>query len=361
MGFFYIGFVFSTSNPVQIDTSAIKKILVIKLRAIGDVVLSTAVLPNLRRAFPDAQIDFLTERPSREVVTGNPYLNDVIIFDNTQQRSLGLLTDVRKRNYDLVIDLFGNPRSALVTRLSGARYRVGYRFRWRKYCYNIVVEPRSDEVHNAEFNLDSLRAIDVPIVDSSIFFPITEMAEKFAHDFFLQNNLDGQFVVALNPGGGWYTKRWRTKQYAELADLLVREWNARVLILWGPGEQNVVEEIQSRMKSKALVIPPTTLQQLGALLKRCSILVTNDSGPMHIAAAVGIPIVAIFGPTRPELQGPLGEKKVIVRNERLVCLGCNFTECPIDNPCMEELTVQEVFDACTQLVESHHRIQLQTT
>src|SRR5881296_2236111 len=132
---------------------AIRSILVIKLRAIGDVLLSTVVLNNLRASFPDARIDFLTERPSREVIEGNPVVNSVLAFDGSNRRSLSLILDVRNRKYDLVIDLFGNPRSALVTFFSGASYRVGYRFNWRRYCYNIVVEPRGGEVHNTDFNL----------------------------------------------------------------------------------------------------------------------------------------------------------------------------------------------------------------
>lgn len=345
---------------MQIEQSAIKRILVIKLRAIGDVLLSTAVLKNLRQAFPNSQIDFLTEQPSKEVLDGNPYVNSSIIFNSQTQRSVGLLAGIRKRSYDLVIDLFGNPRSALVTYFSGAKYRVGYRFKWRQYCYNIIVEPRGGEIHNVEFNLDALRMIDIPISDSTPFFPLDDTSESFAGQFFQSNHLDTDFVVALNPGGGWYTKRWRPNQFAQLGDVLVRDYHANVLILWGPDEKKLAEEIQAHMKSKALLIPPTTLKQLGAILKRCSALVTNDSSPMHIAASFGVPVLAIFGPTRPELQGPLGEQHVVVRNENLVCLGCNFTKCPIGNPCMEELSVQSVADAFKLLTEKNRMFQPQT-
>ena len=127
---------------MKIEKPAVRRILVIKLRAIGDVLLSTAVLRNLRLAFPDASIDFLTEVPSREVLEGNSDLSSLLIFDGKKQSGAGLILDVRSRQYDLVIDLFGNPRSALVTLFSGAKYRVGYRFGWRQYCYNIVVNPR---------------------------------------------------------------------------------------------------------------------------------------------------------------------------------------------------------------------------
>lgn len=330
---------------MTIDRSTITKILVLKLRAIGDVMLSTVVLRNLRLAFPNAQVDFLTERSSREVIEGNPYINNILVFDYKRDNGAGLLWTVRRRKYDLVIDLFGNPRTAIITLFSGARYRVGYRFRWRQYCYNVVVEPRGGEVHNTEFNLDAVRAIDVPIVSNEIEFPLDGASEQFAEEFFsreVQRKPGSGFIVALNPGGGWYTKRWKTPQYARLGDALVGEFGAKVLLVWGPGEEHDVRDLQSRMTQPSLLLPQTSLKQLGAILKRCHLLVTNDSGPMHIAAAVGTPVVAIFGPTNPELQGPVGAGHEIVRNERLLCLCCNFTDCPIGNPCMLELGVEEV-------------------
>jgi lipopolysaccharide heptosyltransferase II len=341
---------------MKLERTNIKRILVIKLRAIGDVLLSTVVIRNLRTAFPDAQIDFLTERLSREVLEGNSDLHSVLVFDNKRDNGVKLLLDVRSRNYDLVFDLFGNPRSALITYFSGATYRVGYRFKWRQYCYTTVVEPRGGEVHNTEFNLDALRSLEIPVPDTSIVFPLSREAEKFAEEFFQKNSISNTFVVALNPGGGWYTKRWKAGQFAELGDLLTKEYHARILIIWGPGEEAEAKNIQRQMNSPSMIIPNTSLQQLAAILKRCSVMVTNDSGPMHIAAAMNTPIVAMFGPTNPELQGPVGHRHEIVQHQGLLCLGCNYTSCPIGNPCMEELTAAEVFAACEALIEKNNLV-----
>jgi heptosyltransferase-3 len=345
---------------MKIEFSTVQRILIIKPRAIGDVVLSTVVLKNLRSAFPKAQIDFLTERPSREVIEGNSNLDNLIVFDAGRDSSIGLIMNVRRRNYDLAIDLFGNPRTAIITYASGAKYRVGYRFKWRQYCYNIVVEPRGGEVHNTEFNLDALRAIGVPVVSNEIEFPLDAASGRFADEFFQsygrppfdQGGMKGgsEFIGALNPGGGWYTKRWRIPQYAELGDALVKEFEAKILLVWGPGEEKDVRELQSKMSQPSILLPQTSLKQLGAIVKRCNLFVTNDSGPMHIAAAVGTPVVAIFGPTNPMLQGPVGSGHEIVRNERLDCLCCNYTDCPIGNPCMLELSVEEVMDGVRRAI-----------
>jgi ADP-heptose:LPS heptosyltransferase len=122
-----------------------------------------------------------------------------------------------------------------------------------------------------------------------------------------------------------------------------------ILLPWGPGEERDVELMRAKMHSPPIVPPSTTLLELAALLERCSLMVSNDSGPMHIAAAMGTPVVGIFGPTNPRLQGPYGAKAVTVRNESLDCLGCNLVVCPIGNPCMKDLTVQTVLEAIQKL------------
>jgi heptosyltransferase-3 len=332
-----------------------RAILVIKLRAIGDVLLSTGTLRSLRAAYPGARLDFLLEKPAREVVEGNPDVNSVLVFDPKSESSLSLIRRVRRGRYDMVIDLFGNPRSAILTLLSGARVRVGYRFSWRKYSYNRIVEPRGGEVHNRDFNLDALRAVGIQIGDPSTVFPLSPDGEVFGKTFFHESGLNGHGVVALNPGGGWYTKRWPVRKFALLGDMLAERRQVRIVIIWGPGEKGVAEELKGLMKASATLLPPSNLKELASVLRRCSGLVTNDSGPMHIAASLGTPVVAIFGPTRPDLQGPLGEHRVIVRKETLQCLGCNLTACPIGNPCMEDLEVERVFEACDRLL-SHHRM-----
>ncbi len=334
---------------MMIERSKIRKILVIKLRAIGDVVLSTVVIPNLRKAFPEAVIDFLTEKPSRTIVEGNPHVSSVLVFDPRTQRGIDVILAVRRNRYDLVIDLFGNPRSAVITLLSGAKHRIGYRFGWRRWCYNIVAEPRGGVVHNTDFNLDALRIAGIPVEEKVLHVPISPEDELFADRFFTENNVKEKLTVAINAAGGWYTKRWSVARYAALADIISERTGAAIILLWGPGEREEVERMQSMMKQNALLIPQTSLNQLAAILKRCSMMVTNDSGPMHIAASVKTPIVAIFGPTNPVLQGPFDTASEIVRNERLDCLGCNLTTCPIGNPCMEQLSVDEVLTAFERL------------
>jgi ADP-heptose:LPS heptosyltransferase len=318
------------------------RILIVKLRAIGDVLLSTVVLPALRKTYPSSTIVFLAESPAFDILRGNPYVNDIILYDRSTMGGIDLIRAVRRGKFDMVIDLFGNPRTALLTRLSGARHRVGFRFRGRTYAYTIVVNPRGNRVHNTRFNLDALDALGIPADEVIPTMPVGVEDERYVQGFLREAGLEHVRLVALHTGGGWYTKRWGAENFAAVADTLAAQYGVVPVVLWGPGEESDAAGIRGMMRRNVFVPPPTSLQQLAALLKRCDVLITNDSGPMHIAAAVGTRVIAIFGPTDPRLQGPVGPGHVVVRNTGLACLGCNLTRCPIGHPCMVTLSVEAV-------------------
>ncbi|MCK5572607.1 MAG: glycosyltransferase family 9 protein, partial [Bacteroidetes bacterium] len=244
-------------------------------------------------------------------------------------------------------------RSALVTRLSGARYRVGYRFRGRSYAYNIRVTPRGDVVHNTQFNLDALEAVGLPIVDREVPFFCPLEDEQIVAEFLSGGVAPGRLLVGMNIGAGHYVRRWGLDRFAHLADRLIERYGAEVVLPWGPGERDDVQSVQSMMKHRAFIPPPATLLQLGALLKRCTFVVSNDTGPMHIAAAVGTPVLGIHGPTNPVLQGAYGSQHMVVQKEGLECLGCNLTKCPIGHPCMLELTVDTVLKHVDSLLKKN--------
>ncbi len=329
---------------------SVRRLLVIKLRAVGDVVLSTIVLKNLRERFPGTTITFLTEPAGASILQGNPFIDKVLVHDRASMTGWRLIREVRRQRFDLVIDLFGNPRTALVTRLSGARVRVGFDFRGRAYAYNVLVAPRGHTVHNTQFNLDALTALGIPTEDRDLHIVPSEQDRRSAEKYWEKENLSGKKVIALNGGGGWSSKRWPLGSFAELAERVRTSLDAVPLLIWGPGEEIIVEEILRKMRVKPLVAPSTTLLELASFLVRCALLVSNDSGPMHIGAAMGIPVLGIFGPTLPQLQGPYGKNTATVRQESLECLGCNLTRCPIGNPCMNTLTVDSVYAAAEQLL-----------
>ncbi len=310
----------------------------------------TPVIENLKLLFPHITIDFLCESFAADVVRGNPFLRNVITFDKRQDSTISIIRRIRTNNYDIVIDLFGNPRTAFFTRWSGAKTRIGFPFRGRAYAYTDLVTPRGGEVHNVEFNLDVLKHFDLPITSKRPLFPLSNKEKYFADDFFIQNNLSGKTVIGINASGGWYTKKWNLSSFANLIDKINQNGQFQFLLFWGPGEYEEAIAIQKMSHTTTHIIPRTTLKEMGAMLQRCSYLVTNDSGPMHIAASLDVPTLGIFGPTNPHLQGPYGEHHGWVRNEQLDCLECNLTKCPIGNGCMTELSVDVVYTAFQQLI-----------
>ncbi|MFZ1729258.1 MAG: glycosyltransferase family 9 protein [Bacteroidota bacterium] len=346
----------TTSAPEQFLYPAllvrpIRSILVIKPRAIGDVLLSTVVLPNLRAAFPEAKISFLTEVPAADIIRENPFVDQAIISNPTDKSFLRLLIELKRSSFDLVFDLFCNPRTAQMTFATRAPIRVGYPFRGRAWAYNVHVQTRADRIHNTEFNLDAISFLDIPIVERRLSFPLpTNRLAQYAEVTKSLRKRTGP-LIALNSSGTWETKRWGLQHFAQLADLLIERFDANVMLLWGPGEEHDVSAIQKMMHSPCIIAPPTRIGELGALLANCDFTISNDSGPMHISAAVRTPTLGIFGPTNPYLQGPFHDQSSWVRLEGLDCLACNLTRCSIGNVCMQRLDVETVYNAFVELKE----------
>ncbi len=339
--------------------SQIQKILIIKLRAIGDVVLATPVIENLRGAFPDADIDFLTEPPSAAIVAHHPDLNQIIVYPRQRWKRTSVprrwcldaafLRHLHAQKYDLVFDLFGNPRSAIMTLATGAAKRVGYNFRGRQLAYNRVVLNRGAEVHEVEFNLDALRALSIPIFTAQPAVYVTAEDSAFITEWFAHRRFRNRRVIGLNPSGSWPAKRWPDEKFIELGHRLSDQLNASLVVLWGPGEKKTAQRIAAGIGEHAYLAPPTSLNQLAALCKRLSALVSNDSGPMHISAAVGTPTLGIYGPTNSKLQGPYGKKNRGVAHWEIPCLGCNRLKCPLLD-CMHYLSVREVFQETVKML-----------
>jgi len=341
----------------------IKKILIIKLRAIGDVLLSTIVLENLSAAFPKANIDFLTEEAGAKIVEGNPLLNEVIVLERTKNRNMTwynqlkynfqFINQIHRRKYDLVFDFFGNPRSALLTRISGAPIRVGYNYRIRQLAYTNVITSRASQVHEAPWHLDALTALRIPVISKKLSFFVDTKSKHFAKEFWARENLDGKRVLALNFSGGWPAKRWPMERFAKLAERIVEKYQTQILLLWGPGEKEDALKLQALSNAQTRLIPETDLKQLGALLDKTDLIVTTDSGPMHIAAAMNTPCVAIYGPTNYKLQGPYGNIHQIVFKDKLECLGCNRLDCD-HLSCMNDLSVDSVFSAVEKCIHKNN-------
>lgn len=336
-----------------IDKSKIKKILIIKFGGIGDILLSTPVLPNLKNYFPDAEINYLTLRHSRDILIDNPFLTRAFTYDPSEDKSWCLIKNIRKHNYDLVMDLYGNPRTALITFLSKAKYRFGFDFRGRQYAYNIKVKGRGGIVHNVEFNLDSLRALNIPITSKKLFLSVNIVHEEFATEFINSNKINSKKIIGISKTGGWESKRYKADDYIKLINMLNEIYDVNFLLFWGnESEKEDCEKIKTGvLKNNVFVIPKSPIRYVGALIKKCDLVIGNDSGPLHISAAMEVPTLGIYGPTDPILAGPYGEKNLTITNSDLPCLSCNLLDCNIGNICMTELSKEKIIDKVRELIK----------
>lgn len=340
---------------IKLNKEKIKKILIIKLRGIGDVVLSTIVIDNLRKDFPNAELDYLVEAPSQPGLLGLKEINRVLLFDrNDFWKKVSLILRIRKSRYDLILDFFTNPSTALVTFFSGAKYRVGFPYRGRKYAYNIFGPEERGKYHSAQLHLETLKMLGLNHSYKELYYYISpaalRVAEKYLRDSFIENN----FVVGICPTGGWASKKCDPEKFVEIANALIKKFNAKIFILWGKGDEEDARIIHSLIGDKSIIAPSTTIQELAAMIARCKILIANDSGPMHIATAVGTPVLGLFGPTSPYMQGPYGTKNGWIRLDELECIECNLLVCPRKHECFSDLPIEKVLDKVSKLISKNN-------
>jgi lipopolysaccharide heptosyltransferase II len=336
---------------MKINKLEIKKILLIKPRGIGDIVLSTIVLDNLRSFFPSAEIHYLVEEFARQSVEDNPLVKKIHTMQKTEFAYF-VAQRIRKEKYNLVIDMWSNPRSAQITFLSGAKYRLGYSYRGRRYAYNIKANAGRGDVHSAEHNLELLKAIDVPIISKNIHYYISKNSMEKADTFFQKSKLINRTIIGVIPSGGWESKRCDAEKWIEICRELVDQFDVSLLLLWGPGDERDVEKIKNELKDEIVVSPETDVDEMAALINNCNVIIANDSGPMHMAAALNIPTLGLFGPTNPKNHGPFNTNSDYIIKGDLHCIICNKLFCPYDHECMKELPVDEVMQKAEQLGRS---------
>ena len=326
------------------------RILIMKPGAIGDLLQLTPVIRELRRRFPRAQITMLVaSHPSVDLFRHHPDVHEVIVFDKRgEHRSLAgffaLWRRIRAGRYTLVVNF---QRSNLKVWLLAAAA-----FPCRVLVYH---KAQGRVVHAVENHLEALAPLGVDPVraDKGLELFVGPEAEGWARELLGSPEGSTGPVIALNPGASHAVNRWSPASYASLADRLARELSARVVVVGGPEDRSLGEEIARRATTGPLILTgATTLLQLGALLKRCTLLVTGDTGPMHMATAVGARVVALFGAADPARTGPVGRGHRVVRATGVPCVPCRSRRCTntVYLECMEKITVDDVFGTVVSMI-----------
>ncbi|MCF8239973.1 MAG: glycosyltransferase family 9 protein [Melioribacteraceae bacterium] len=326
----------------------IKKILLIKPRGIGDVILSTIVLDNLKGYFQNVLIDYLTEPYAVTAVEFLPQVNKVLTMKKSEFFLMAVCS-VRKEKYDMIIDMWSNPRTAQITFFSGVKYRVGYAYRGRSYAYNIKATSERGTTHTAEHNLELLNALSIPIISKNIHYKVEDISFIKAKEFIAHIFGANQKIVGIIPAGGWASKRVDAVKWVDIVHDLLKNYNCKVLVLWGPGDEDDANFIVENIPNDSALIPKTSFQEMTGYIKNCDLIIANDSGPMHAAAAIGIPTLGIFGPTDGNYHGPYADNSDFVANNGLHCLKCNKFDCPYNHECMLELPNEKILAKIDQI------------
>jgi len=327
-------------------------ILIIKPGAMGDLVQMTPVFRALHRKLPDARITILVgNRASADIFTYNPIVKAIVFDRKGEHRSWSALFSLWRRlrgeRYDLVLNYQRSNMKAWFLATAAFPCRV-----------LVYRKPKGRSVHAVINHLETLAPLGIAPGNPRLeFYPGPE-AEQHAAEYFKANGLDGKTVIALNPGASHPVNRWSTTAFAALTDLLADKLGARTLLIGGADDVGLAEEVVAQSSSLPLVLTgQTDPLQLGAVLQRCAILVTGDTGPMHIATAVGTRVVALFGAADPDRTGPVGMGHRVIQAEDVACVPCRSRTCTSSTylECMDKIAPAKVFDTIVEMLQEAHR------
>jgi len=337
-------------------------ILIVKLSAIGDVIHTLPSLAELRRLYPEAHITWVVEEAAADLVKNHPSLDSVLIskrkswirdfqsgrFKQPLQEILAFIKTLQQRRYDLVIDFHGLFKSSIIVWLSGGKRKLGYDS-WQELSGLFLNEriPEDMNKHAVDRYLDFPRYLGAQTESVQFVLPLNKEAEERAQGLLRKHNLEDKKFVAVNPVALWETKLWNNEKFARLADRIHQELHMKVVFTGR--EKEPLRDITSRMTSEGINLGgTTTLLELASVYKKAKVVITTDSGPMHLAAAVGTPVVALFGPTDPVRTGPYGTRHEVIR-AHMECSPCLLKKCSTKQ-CMEDISPEQVFAVVKEML-----------
>jgi ADP-heptose:LPS heptosyltransferase len=360
------------------DLTPFHRILLVRLRQIGDVVFTTPAVAALRRRFPDAHLTYLVEPAGAPIVAANPHLDEVMIAPR-RGGIAGMLADVslgwrlRRAQYDLAIDFHGGPRASLLTLMSGAPRRIGYNVAGRRWMYTDVVErPRElRRRHSVENQWDLLEALDMAAptpAGNPVEMPLDRGAKKSVDERLAAAGVaPDEDLVVIHVSASSPFRRWPLPSFIDTVAALASSARRRVIVTSGPSEREATNGIINGARAKlpagdrhrVLDCGDFSLAELRALLERSTLFIGGDSGPLHLAATTRVPIVAIFGPTPSERSAPWRDPALLLASieiDGLPCRPCDQRICePGDFRCLTRIDAPRVIAAAERLLAARRR------
>lgn len=337
----------------------VKKILVIEMFGIGDFVMASSTFRALRDFYPSSEIVLLTVPTCKDIAADCPYFDHIIYFEcpwpsqSVYKYDLGKIVKVikliREYHFAMAIDLRGDLRNILFMCLLGVKYRVGYDVGGGGFLLTHKVPYEGRLKHQVDHNSNIAKFLGARIKSCKPELWVKESNNSLD---ILKNieSAKNDVLVAIHPGANWYGRRWRLSRFAEIVDRLCKD-GINSIIISSAKEESLIEEIKSNLGYSPHIVITKTLKELALLLKRCHLLICNDSGPMHIAVAVNTPVIALFGPQDPTFHGPYGSGHRFIRHV-VKCSPCTQDICVMpENSCMDLITVDEVYDSIKEQIK----------
>jgi ADP-heptose:LPS heptosyltransferase len=330
----------------------IRRICLSRMKFIGDIILTTPLIRATRERYPDAYIAYLGDKKAVSLLAGNPFLDEIIPYDFSRPdvvEQLRVMWLLRKRKFDAFVDLFSNPRSAMLARASGARIRIGKDVPGRGSFYTHRMADFGSLTPAIDFHFEYLKPLGVGKTSRRTEIFLSEDEKREARIFLKHQEVDpSKPMIAIHPGATWPNKRWQKEQFAELIDRLRAKLGVEILLSPGPGDESLMKDILGLTVGAAHLLPVLPLRQLSAIFSLCRLLIANDCGPMHIGPAVATPTFGIFGPEPPEVWFTYDEAdghRLFFK--KIECSPCRTTRCRRDEAhfleCMSLISVQDVF------------------
>ena len=319
--------------------------------------MTTPAVSALRKGLPDASISYLVEEPYRELVEGNPDLNDIVVIEKNQSKKslLKLIRQIQKERFDVVLDFHGGPRASFITWLSKARLKIGYKIKYRNFIYDIKLprKPQTGHFHSVENHLNFVKALGINVGHPPPLNlpPALKDEVKKIKKFLEANGLEGFKIVVIHISAGNEFRDWGKDNWVKLIKLLCKNSLVKTVLI-GTDEDRLAEK-KILKKSKCSIhslVGKLNLMEVRELISQSSLFIGPDSGPMHIAASTSTPIVALFGPTLSANFAPW-EAIATVIEKKLDCRPCKQRQCVHEDfRCLRSITPEEVFQACLRFI-----------
>ena len=348
--------------PKEISAkSEYKRILVMRTDRLGDVLLTTPVVKALREHYPQAYIAMMVTPYTKDAVDGNIFLDEVIVYDKYGRhkgwaQTIKFARQLSKKRFDLVLLAHPSNRSNLVAFIAGIRRRIGFDRKMGFLLTDRIKHTKQfGEKHEVEYSLDLVRHLGIEPKDKQLYIPIKQKSEEWVDDVFKREGIKhADRILVIQPGASCPSRIWPAERFAQVADKLAGIYNMKVLIVNGPDETKLSDAVFKNMHSPVVNLGgKTSISQMASIFKRSTLVISNDSGPVHIASAVGVPVISIFSRSQkgisPERWGPVGKKDRYI-HRKVGCIECLAHNCVKGFACLKAITVDDVVAAAKELL-----------